>query len=94
MVKQNASLTADGNPDSCQSYFQVSHGIAVLSASNGLSLFAIWWHTGWDLGRSLFLGTEGWELLPASSPAAGARGMHRYSGRGHHAALPGDVQAQ
>lgn len=87
-------MTVADNADSCQSHFQVSHGITVLSASNGLSLFALWWHTGWDLGRGLFLGTESWKLLPASSPAAGAGWMHRYSNRDNHAALPRHIQAQ
>lgn len=92
-MRQNASTAAAGSTDCCQSHFQVPHGIAVLSAPDGLSVTALWWNISWDLGRSLLLGTESWQLLPASSPATGTWRMHRYSNRDQHTALPRDVQA-
>lgn len=87
-------MAAAGSTDSCQSHFQVPHGIVVLSAPNGLGVTASRWNPGRDLGRSLLLGTESWQLLPASSLAAGTWRMHRYSNRDQHTALPRHVQAQ
>ena len=86
-------MAGAGSADSCPSRFQVPHGIAVLPAPHGLGVAALRWNISWDLGRSLLLGTEGWQLLPASSPAPGTWRMHRHSDGDQHAALPRDIQA-